>query len=115
MTEASGVLLAIASSALGGTAAAVTRYLVASADPVTIAILRWGIGVLCVIPAALYFKAAWPKRADWFGVSLLGALFLWAFFHSLQYRDELHDGRTCEPRAFNATTADDGCWRRAGH
>jgi predicted enzyme related to lactoylglutathione lyase len=35
-----GVLIAIASSALGGTAAAVTRYLVTDADPLTLAILR---------------------------------------------------------------------------
>jgi len=31
-----GVLIAIVSSALGGTAAAVTRYLVADADPLTL-------------------------------------------------------------------------------
>jgi hypothetical protein len=30
------------SSALGGTAAEVTRYLVHGADPVTLAVLRWG-------------------------------------------------------------------------
>jgi drug/metabolite transporter (DMT)-like permease len=45
-----GVLIAIVSSSLGGTAAAVTRYLVGGADPLTLAILRWGIGVLCVLP-----------------------------------------------------------------
>src|SRR5205814_8887166 len=39
-----GVLIALVSSSLGGTAAAVTRYLVGSADPITLAILRWGIG-----------------------------------------------------------------------
>ena len=33
-----GVLIAVVSSCLGGTAAAVTRYLVTDADPVTIAI-----------------------------------------------------------------------------
>ena len=41
------------SSALGGTAAAVTRYLVGDADPLTLAILRWGIGFLCVLPVAI--------------------------------------------------------------
>jgi hypothetical protein len=39
-----GVLLALVSSSLGGTAAAITRYLVGNADPITLAILRWGIG-----------------------------------------------------------------------
>ena len=43
MTELPGVLIAIVSSCLGGTAAAVTRYLVGNADPITLAILRWGI------------------------------------------------------------------------
>ena len=38
--EGIGVLIAIASSALGGTAAAVTRYLVSDADSLTLAILR---------------------------------------------------------------------------
>ncbi len=42
MSERLGVLIAIASSCLGGTAAAVTRYLVSDADPLTLAILRGG-------------------------------------------------------------------------
>ena len=33
MGEAAGVLIAVVSSCLGGTAAAVTRYLVGSAEP----------------------------------------------------------------------------------
>jgi drug/metabolite transporter (DMT)-like permease len=36
-----GVLIALASSCLGGSAAAVTRYLVGNADPLTLALLRW--------------------------------------------------------------------------
>ena len=36
-----GVAIALLSSCLGGTAAAVTRYLVAGADPISLAILRW--------------------------------------------------------------------------
>jgi len=38
--EWTGVAIALASSALGGTAAAITRYLVGNADPITLAILR---------------------------------------------------------------------------
>ena len=41
MGERLGVSIAIVSSGLGGTAAAVTRYLVGDADPITLAILRW--------------------------------------------------------------------------
>jgi drug/metabolite transporter (DMT)-like permease len=78
--EGAGVLIAIVSSSLGGTAAAVTRYLVGNADPVTLAILRWGIGFLCVLPAALILKVKWPQRADWPGVALLGLCFFGLFF-----------------------------------
>jgi drug/metabolite transporter (DMT)-like permease len=75
-----GVLIAIVSSSLGGTAAAVTRYLVGNADPLTLAILRWGIGFLCVLPVALALRVRWPSRADWPGVALLGFCFYGVFF-----------------------------------
>jgi len=75
-----GVLIAIVSSSLGGTAAAVTRYLVGSADPLTLAILRWGIGFVCVAPVALALRVRWPTRADWPGVALLGFAFYGLFF-----------------------------------
>lgn len=80
MGEGGGVLLAVVSSCLGGTAAAVTRYLVGNADPVTLAMLRWGIGFLCVLPVALILKAKWPQKADWPGVVLLGLAFFGLFF-----------------------------------
>jgi drug/metabolite transporter (DMT)-like permease len=75
-----GVLIAIVSSSLGGTAAAVTRYLVGEADPLTLAILRWGIGFLCVLPVALALGARWPKRGDWAAVAALGIGFFGLFF-----------------------------------
>jgi len=76
-----GVLIAIVSSALGGTAAAVTRYLVVgSADPLTLSILRWGIGFVCVLPVALALRVRWPARADWPAVALLGFAFYGLFF-----------------------------------
>ena len=81
MTETTlGVLIAIASSCLGGTAAAVTRYLVGNADPVTLAILRWGIGFLCVLPAALLMRVRWPKRSDFPAVAGLGICYFGLFF-----------------------------------
>jgi drug/metabolite transporter (DMT)-like permease len=75
-----GVLIAIVSSCLGGTAAAVTRYLVGSADPLTLAILRWGIGFCCVLPVALALRVRWPRRQDWPGVAALGFCFFGVFF-----------------------------------
>ncbi|HUI18128.1 MAG TPA: DMT family transporter [Alphaproteobacteria bacterium] len=80
MGEGVGVLLAVISSCLGGTAAAVTRYLVGNADPVTLAMLRWGIGFLCVLPAALVLKVKWPPRGDRPAVAALGLAFFGLFF-----------------------------------
>jgi drug/metabolite transporter (DMT)-like permease len=74
-----GVAIAIVSSSLGGTAAAVTRYLVGSADPLTLAVLRWGIGVLCVLPVTLMMRSRWPARQDWPSVVGLGFLFYGLF------------------------------------
>ncbi|MFO1159931.1 MAG: DMT family transporter [Reyranellaceae bacterium] len=79
MGEWLGVSIAIVSSSLGGTAAAVTRYMVGSADPLTLALLRWGIGVLCVLPVALLMRARWPGRQDWPAVVGLGFLFYGLF------------------------------------
>jgi drug/metabolite transporter (DMT)-like permease len=58
-----GVLIALASSCLGGSAAAVTRYLVGNADPLTLALLRWGIGFLVVLPVTLLLRSKMPPRA----------------------------------------------------
>lgn len=80
MTESLGVLIAIVSSSLGGTAAAVTRYLVSDADAVTLAILRFGIGFLCVLPVALVLRVKWPRRSDWLAVAALGIAFFGLFF-----------------------------------
>lgn len=80
MSERIGVLAAIISSCLGGTAAAVTRYLVDDADAITLAILRWGIGFLLVLPVALLLKARWPQRSDWPSVAMLGICFFGLFF-----------------------------------
>ena len=80
MGEWVGVLIAIASSCVGGTAAAVTRYLVGNVDPLTLSILRWGIGFCCVLPVALVLRVRWPRREDWPGVALLGLCFYGVFF-----------------------------------
>jgi drug/metabolite transporter (DMT)-like permease len=80
MGEWIGVAIAIASSSVGGTAAAITRYLVHGADPIALAILRWGIGFVCVLPVTLLWKAKWPAREDLPAVAFLGLCFFGLFF-----------------------------------
>jgi len=80
VSEWIGVTIALASSCLGGTAAAITRYLVGNADPITLAILRWGIGFACLLPTALLLGVRWPPRRDWPAVALLGICFFGLFF-----------------------------------
>jgi len=80
MGEWVGVAIALLSSSLGGTAAAITRYLVSGADPVALAVLRWGIGFLCVLPVALLMKVRWPERRDLLPVAALGLCFFGLFF-----------------------------------
>lgn len=80
MGEAIGVLLAIISSALGGTAAAITRYLVGDADAITLAILRWGIGIACVLPTAFFLRSRFPPRRDLLAITVLGFCFFGVFF-----------------------------------
>jgi drug/metabolite transporter (DMT)-like permease len=75
-----GVAIALVSSCLGGSAAAITRYLAGNTDPITMAILRWAIGFLCVLPAALLLKARWPARRDLPAVAALGFAFFGVFF-----------------------------------
>src|SRR4051795_13059694 len=75
-----GVAIALVSSSLGGTAAAITRYLAGNTDPITMAILRWGIGFCCVLPAALLLKARWPQQRDLPAVAALGFCFFGVFF-----------------------------------
>jgi drug/metabolite transporter (DMT)-like permease len=80
VAEWTGVAIALVSSGLGGTAAAITRYLVGNADPITLAILRWAIGFACLLPVALMLKVLWPPRRDWLAVALLGVCFFGLFF-----------------------------------
>ena len=80
MSEYIGVAIALLSSCLGGTAAAITRYLVSGADPIALAILRWGIGFVCLLPVTLLLRAKWPERRDWPSVMFLGLCFFGLFF-----------------------------------
>ena len=79
-TERAGILAAVASSALGGMAAAVTRFIIGTSDPITLAVFRFGIGFLLLLPVALILGTRWPKGRDWAGVAALGIMFYGVFF-----------------------------------
>ena len=81
MRERLGVGVAILSSAVGGGAAVATRYLIASADPFTLAALRFGGGVVCLLPIALLLRVRWPAGPrDRLLVAGLGLVFFAVFF-----------------------------------
>jgi len=80
MTETIGVLIAILSSTFGGTSGAVTRYVVGTIDPVTIAAFRFGIGILVLAPLALATRSVLPRGRDWLGTLGLGIMFFGVFF-----------------------------------
>jgi len=75
-----GVIAAIFSSALGGTAAALTRYTIHASDPVTLAAFRFGIGFIPIFAIALALGVRWPRGRDAVWVVLLGMLFFSFFF-----------------------------------
>jgi len=78
--ELAGILAGVVSSALGGMAAAVTRYVIDATDPVTVAVFRFGLGFLFLLPLALVLRSRWPSGRDWLGVAALGAMFYGVFF-----------------------------------
>ena len=77
--DQTGVLAAVASSAVGGIAGGATRFVVHATDPVTLGVFRFGTGFLILLPIALYMKSRWPKGRDWVAVFALGILFFFAF------------------------------------
>jgi drug/metabolite transporter (DMT)-like permease len=80
MNERFGVGIGLLSCAAGGAAAVATRYLIGSADPFTLAAIRFGGGVICLLPLALLLRARFPQRADWPAVAGLGFMFFAVFF-----------------------------------
>ena len=69
-SERIGVLIAVLSSTFGGTAAAVTRYVVGVIDPVTLAAFRFGIGIVVLLPLALMLRSVLPRGRDWIGAKV---------------------------------------------
>src|SRR5690349_21759181 len=75
----SGVLAAVLSTALGGTAIVATRFLAGAADPITIGLLRFGGGVVLLLPLAFLKGERWPSPRDWPAGIGLGLLFFVLF------------------------------------
>ncbi len=78
--ERIGIAAGIASSAMGGMAAAVTRFSVATIDPVLVTVFRFGIGCLLLLPVAFMMRVRWPRGLDVLATAALGVLFYGAFF-----------------------------------
>ncbi|MEW9304214.1 DMT family transporter [Labrys neptuniae] len=74
-----GVLAAVLSSGIGGTAVVATRSLSKAIDPITLGALRFGLGFVFLLPVACLRREAWPTRRDWPGVAGLGLLFFGLF------------------------------------
>lgn len=77
--EILGVLAAILSSALGGTAVGATRFLAGTLDPLTIGAIRFGGGFLVLAALTSVRQDSWPPKSDWPGVGALGLLFFGLF------------------------------------
>ncbi|CAM5767091.1 hypothetical protein LMIY3S_02045 [Labrys miyagiensis] len=74
-----GVLAAVLSSGIGGTAVVATRHLSGTIDPIALGALRFGVGFCFLLPLTLTRKERWPERADWARVGGLGVLFFALF------------------------------------
>ena len=115
MSERFGVAVAIVSSSCGAAAAVATRYLIGAADPFTLAAIRFGGGVLCLLPLVLLLPVRWPPRQDWPAVAGLGLMFYAVFFVLLQRGARLHDGGARHAGALHPAAHDHAGRRRARH
>jgi drug/metabolite transporter (DMT)-like permease len=79
MNHLRGVLAASASSLLGGSCVVATRYVIGATDPLTLALLRYGIGVICLLPLAWWLRSIAVAKADRLPIALLGLLFFAVF------------------------------------
>lgn len=75
----SGLLAAIASSAMGGAAVGATRFVAGAIDPVALGSLRFGIGFVLLLPLAMLRRQNWPRWRTVPKVVGLGLLFFGAF------------------------------------
>ena len=72
MSPALPVAAAATAGILVGAAIVATRYVIGQTDPASLALWRYGIGVLCLLPPVLMMKRAAIARADVLPICLLG-------------------------------------------
>lgn len=77
--EHKGTLAAVLSSCLGGTAVVATRHLVGSLDPLTLALARYGLGLLVLGAGVACLRLPLAARRDLPRLVLLGVLFFAGF------------------------------------
>lgn len=92
-----------------------TRYLVGNADPITLAILRWGIGFFLVLPATFLLRAKFQSRSDWLAVAALGICFFGLFFVFYNIAVGYTTAAPRKPCALHAAGADHDRRRTARH
>jgi drug/metabolite transporter (DMT)-like permease len=79
MSDAIGVLAAVASSSIGGLSVGVTRFVVGATDPITLGAFRFGIGGALLAPLALRQRKRWPRLATLVPIAGLGLLYFALF------------------------------------
>lgn len=77
--ENRGVAAAAASSLIGGLSLVTIRLVVGTVDPILLALFRYGIGALCLLPILLRPGYRPPAMRAWLEIGLLGGLFFALF------------------------------------
>jgi drug/metabolite transporter (DMT)-like permease len=71
-----------------------TRAVISATDPATLAMLRYGIGVLCLLPLIRVLRLRFPPSKDFPQVALLGLFFFagfpWLYNKSLTFTTAAH-------------------------
>lgn len=54
---------------IGGSAVAAIRLVIGETDPMQLALLRYGIGLLCLLPLVMLSARASLRRGDWLSIA----------------------------------------------
>ena len=83
------MLCAAAASIITGIALVATRYVVGQADGLTVAMLRYCVATVCLLPVAVIFYPVEVAKKDFFFIAALGALYFgifpWCISSAMQF------------------------------